>query len=653
MRLRARLILLYLAFWLAVFECGRVVFLLYQWRHTTELPWSLVAGALLHGLKLDFSIACVLSMIPACLIIRHGFLPHRVIWRLLLGYTVIAGIFVTLTIVADLEMFRVWGYRIDAASLEYLAAPREALASASGSPLLTLVGIWAIATVLVIVASRALLASSLERLPPVGRGSAALLMLCVLTALFIGSQNGFRFRIPLSAGSVYFSRDNYANQSAVNPVWNLLASALNSSEPPVQNYVDPAIAKAIVDSLLKPAAGNRSGVERRLLKDRPRRIVLLLWESLTAKIVAPMGGRSDVTPGFTRLAREGILFDNVYASGSRTSNGLVAVLSGLPANPVVNPLQSAERVAALPSLSVTLSKAGYRTAFYYGAPLEFDDRNRYFLAGHYDEIVEKKDFDPSAWNSAWGVHDPLTLDRLFRAVSSAREPIFAATLTLSSHEPFEVPPPAAIAGRDPEHRFLNAQAYTDRAVSRFVDRLKNNPGWDNTLLIIIADHGSPYPDAGAALASAPEQYRIPMLWLGGALRVRDTVISQLASQFDVPKTLLAQLGIATGEYKWGKDFLAPGARSFAFYAFLNGFGYVDDSGSYVFDNVAQAVIHSAGRPSASAIAAGRAFQQVVMQEYLDLTHPPGVRNVGSSVFPSAGRADQQRESLRAPEAGRF
>jgi phosphoglycerol transferase MdoB-like AlkP superfamily enzyme len=156
-----------------------------------------------------------------------------------------------------------------------------------------------------------------------------------------------------------------------------------------------------------------------------------------------------------------------------------------------------------------------------------------------------------------------------------------------------------------------------------VERAKAASWWDNTLLIIVADHGSPYPAVGSPLASAPEQYRIPMLWLGGSLAVRDTVIHHIASQTDIAKTLLGQLGLTSRVYKWGIDILAPGARSFAFYSFSNGFGYVDSSGSYVFDNVEKGIIHKTGNPSTSSVRAGRAFQQMVMQEYVDLSAPHG------------------------------
>ncbi|MEO8193393.1 MAG: LTA synthase family protein [Gemmatimonadales bacterium] len=622
MSTRARFLVLYLFYWVLFFESARILFLLYEWRHTENLDAALVLGTLVRGFPMDVSTACALTLVPVCLVARDGFLPSRLIRRLLTGYTLLLLFVAALAVVADLEIFKVWGFRIDASALRFLSTPSEAFASASGSPLFLLSGIFIALLVAAIVVFRIAVLPFADRLPPITQSQSLLMIVVLFPTLAVAAQGGFRWRIPMTASSVFFSHDPFANRAAVNAVWNLAVSATDpSTESRVERFTRPEVAKRIVDSLLAQSTTPDTGARTKLLSKRPSRIVLLLWEGLTAKVVEPLGGREGITPGFTRLSGEGILFDSLYSSGSRTTNGLVAVLSGFPSHPVTGPLSSSPRSAALPSLSTELSKAGYRTGYYYGAPLEFDNRLRYLMSGHYDEILEKKDIDPVYWKSPWGAHDPYTLGRLFSAVDSGKAPVFAVTLTLSSHEPFRVPPPALIRGNKTESRFLNAQAYTDKAVASFVERLKASSWWDSTLLIIVADHGSPYPFRGPAFAAAPEQYRIPMLWLGGALAVRDTVIHHTLSQFDIPKVLLGQLGLPSDRFIWGKDIFAPGASSFAFYSFSNGFGFVDPTGSYVFDNAAKSVVHYTGKPSVAALVAGRAFQQILTQEYVNMSRP--------------------------------
>src|SRR5713226_2880921 len=132
---RLRFLLLYFLFWIGCFEGGRVLFLLYQWRNTVHLDFFLIAGIFLHGLQMDISLVCAVMIIPLCIVARAEFLPPRDTKRLVIGYTAAVLAISTLGIVVDLEVFSVWGYRLDSSPLQYLTSSREAFASVAGSPL--------------------------------------------------------------------------------------------------------------------------------------------------------------------------------------------------------------------------------------------------------------------------------------------------------------------------------------------------------------------------------------------------------------------------------------------------------------------------------------------------------------------------------------
>jgi hypothetical protein len=620
---RARFITIYFAFWAVYFEAARAVFLMYQWRDTARLSAAEIAGSFLLGLKLDLSAAAFITMLPLCLVARAGFIPNRIIRRILGVYSTVCIAVVALAMTTDLQMFRAWGHRIDAPSLYYLSSPREAFASAAGSPLPLLAMILVGATLLMSGIFATGVMPHARELPRVNQAASVMLMFASMPGLIVAERGGLDWRVHVTTSSVYFSRTMFANQAAVNPAWNLAASLFYlNQESVVDSIDDPARARPIVDSLLSKNDDGAVNSQRvSLLRVKPERIVLVLWEGLTAKVIEPLGGISDVTPGFSRLSHEGVLFTRLYASGQRTTNGFVAVLSGLPGHPTANPLHSQERSAALPRLSATLSAAGYRTAFYYGAPLEFDNRERYMLRSHFDTLIQKGDFDARERTSVWGAQDPVMLDRLFHAIDNSNGPFFAATLTLSSHEPFDVPLPVLVSGHSIDSRFMNAQAYSDKAVENFIRRLESRPGWDKTLVIILADHGSPYPTRGLPSAAAPGQFRIPMLWLGGALSVHDTTIDHIGSQYDLPTTLLSQLNLPARDFHFGKDLLATGSKQFAFYSFQDGFGYIDNDAEYVFDNSTKSIVYHKGNLQSAAIDAGRAFQQNVMEEYVRLGRP--------------------------------
>lgn len=239
---RARFVAAYVVFWVLFFECARVLFLLYHWKNTARLDSAVAFGTLLHGLRLDLSGACALALIPACVVARAGFIPDRVTRFVVKGYTLGFTALVGVLTVADLEIFRVWGYHLDVNALRYLANPREAFASASGSPLPLLLAILVIVLLVITVGFYRGVLPFLAHLRPISQGRSLLLLLLFLPVLAIGALGGFRWRVPLTAGSVYFSRDHFANQAAVNPAWNFFVSATGATEEgTVETYAESHI----------------------------------------------------------------------------------------------------------------------------------------------------------------------------------------------------------------------------------------------------------------------------------------------------------------------------------------------------------------------------------------------------------------------------
>ena len=66
---------------------------------------------------------------------------------------------------------------------------------------------------------------------------------------------------------------------------------------------------------------------------RPLNVVLITMESLGWDYVESLGGRKGLTPNLDRLGREGLLFTQLYATGTRTVRGLEAISLSLPPTP--------------------------------------------------------------------------------------------------------------------------------------------------------------------------------------------------------------------------------------------------------------------------------------------------------------------------------
>ncbi|WP_266366014.1 LTA synthase family protein [Tellurirhabdus rosea] len=607
MRSRISWLAAYFLLWGAWFEGSRLVFLWYQFvqqNGADPANWLPILG---HGLRMDLSVAGYLTLLPGFWL---AFAPARWLFPVIRPYSSLMVIVVSFLTTVDLELYRAWGFRLDTTPLRYLSTPNEAFASIGSSPL----GWLAFILILLTITGAALFLTVnrwFSRQPGIAYRSPfeAVPLVLATAGLIIPIRGGLQLA-PMNVSAVYFSRSLFDNHAAINPQWNFIFSVL---ERPADNvnpfaFLPENQARQNVQHLYEFGARAKP-----VLKTRKPNIVLIIWESLTAKAVAGLGGRTGITPQFERLSQEGLLFSQLYASGDRSDKGLVAVLSGFPAQPTASIMTIPGKAAKLPTLSQHLKKAGYETSFYYGGETEFANIKSYLLNSQYDRIVSKADFNSSDWNSKWGAHDHVVYDRLLQDLNRQQKPFFATFFTLSSHEPFETPVPTVISGADEESRFLNAMHYADQSFGRFIEEAKKQPWWDNTLIVVVADHGHRLP------VLSPDKvanFHIPMLWLGGALKASSKVIGNTGSQTDLAATLLNQLRLDGSAFRFSRDLLAPCSRPFAYFAFNNGFGLVQPDRWLIFDNESRQVSSSRGKVTQEDVEVGEAYEAISYGEFL-------------------------------------
>ncbi|MBX9850431.1 MAG: LTA synthase family protein [Cytophagaceae bacterium] len=231
-------------------------------------------------------------------------------------------------------------------------------------------------------------------------------------------------------------------------------------------------------------------------------------------------------------------------------------------------------------------------------------------------MIDKENFPEESWNSKWGAHDEVVFDRMLTDLNKAKAPFFYNIFTLTSHEPFEIPAKPLLPGKDDESLFLSSMHYTDSCLADFIAKAKKSSWWDNTIIIITADHGHRLPGAEAA-NHLPAEFKIPMLWLGGALLKKDTIINTIGSQTDISKTLFKQINIPSEEYIFSKDLLAKCPHNFAYYAYQNGFGFITENGQFVFDNISKSFLLKDPDVTEEDVRNGKSYLWVSFQEYLN------------------------------------
>ncbi len=606
-----KFLLVYFLSWVIFFDLLRIVFLVYHSDKAARLSFFTIVSSFWFGLRMDLSVAAYI-LVPVCffvlLSIFFHFFRRLVVYKL---YTFIVLLLVALISFFDLEIYNNWGFRIDAMPLKFLSDPKEVFASISHLPLVFFSIIFIICYGLFYFCFKYILRRIFFQQQNKNRITTALLILLFMGILVIPIRGGFQLA-PLNQSSVYFSTNNYANHAAINASWNFLHSLVSkgaSGKNPYQ-YLSSKRVKEITDSLYSNVSKTEQVIN--LTSNIPTNIIFIIWESFTEKAIHIRVGNKEVTPKFNQLKQQGIFFSNMYASGDRTNKGIPAILSGYPAMPNTSIVHSPGKSEKLQVLSKLFSEKGYYTPFFYGGEPEFANLKSYLLHGGFNPIIGKKDFAKKDMNSKWGAHDGVVMNRVFEELTRSRKPFFASWLTLTSHEPFEIPVSSIFKGNDNTTKFLNSLHYTDQIVGDFIDKCSRQPWWNNTVIIITGDHGHSLP----ATDNKADDFRTPMLWIGGALNKKGIVIDKVVSQLDIAASLSKQVGLNLSNFPFSKNVFDTTSKAWAFFTFNDGFGFVDSSGRLVFDNVGKLPIQQDGNSSLAKTEAGKAMMQVVYDDFV-------------------------------------
>lgn len=567
---------------LLVMAIEKPLFLLWYHAQAAEASAAELALVVWNGLKLDQTVAGYITALPLLVVLAALWIPGRWSRSVLKGYLLVIAAVSATAFAANLALYEYWAFPLDSSVLQYLASPKEALASVTaGQLLLQLLVAAAVFGGMAWCYLRVLRLYDPAR-RSTHRAGSTLVLLLTAGVLFLPIRGGVSVATA-NVSKVYFSGRMFLNHAAVNPLFSFLSTLSDGDDALYEYEFFPEPERAAIFEPLRGDLPAGIGTDT-LLRTRRPNVVLFLVESFGRSTVDERVGGEPVAPEFQRLKGEGVYFDNLFANSFRTDRGTVAVLSGFPAQTKMSVMKLPVKSQRLPSIARSLRREGYATSFYYGGDLNFTNTASYLYGTGFDRLTWQKDLHFDAPTSKWGYADDVVIDAFtdhVLAEAASQRPFFAAMLTLSSHEPFDVP---FAKFDDP---MLNAMAFTDACLGRFVERVRQTPVWNDLLVILIADHAYPYP-YGIANSDAL-RHRIPMLWLGGAVR-RPAVVETYGSQSDLAATLLAQLGIAHGDFLFSRDLFDPARPKFGYWCFNNGFGVADAGGTTIFDCTSARVI---------------------------------------------------------------
>ena len=542
------------------------VFMFYNHSAFKDCNFTDYLAVIWHGLPMDVSVAGYFTIIPALLALISIWLHPALIRILHRTYLALASFLISIVYCTDAVLYGFWQFRIDSTPFFYfLSSPKDALASVSiWWVLLGIVVVVVLTAVLFFILCKTIGTFPESKGIAKDRLIASGVMVVVLALLFIPIR-GSLGTSTMNLGRVYYSENQKLNHAAINPCFSLLSSLMNDEDTKDQyRFMAADEANKLFSQITdKTKQGGTDAVFKLLNTNRPN-FVMVVLESFSAHIMKSMGGTANVAVNMDKWANEGVLFTNFYANSFRTDRGLAAILAGYPAQPTMSIMKYPNKTGNMPMFPQKLKKAGYQLKYYYGGDADFTNMRSFVTTAGFEDLVSDADFPIKLRLSKWGVPDQYVFDRALADIKSQAPNAthLSVIQTSSSHEPYDVP------FKKLNNKILNAFAYTDNCLGKFVAALKKLPSWKNTLVVLVPDHQGCYPEDMDNYS--PQRYHIPLLLLGGALKAKGP-IATLGSQADIAATLLSQLGFSYSEFTFSKDMLNPNVPHFAFSTVPNAF----------------------------------------------------------------------------------
>lgn len=616
-----KFILKYSLSWLILFNCVRLLFLIYY--HETLVDVSLLdlISMPYHAFMLDLSMISYITALPLLLIVFQFFLKNNFAWPIIKFYSILIACIYVMIGAAEINLYAEWQTKIDYRAVVYLSQPSEVFETATYSQTLIFFVYVAISIFITYKAFNYIIPKHIEN----SNANIKLKILKSFSFLLIGStlitvgiRGGFQ-QIPINQSWAYYSNNNTLNLASVNSLWNLLGSLYQNSSTLDENPYLTMDMKLAKEKVAKLYDIKKDTTIQFLTVAKPN-IVFLILESFSADLIQSCGGDTGITPQIEKLINEGYLFTNIYSSGTLSHQGIASIFSGFPAQPSTSIIKEHAKFSKLPSLNKRLIQLGYNTSFYFGGQLTYANIKSYMYFNQFQKIKDIDDYDKAIPRGKLGIHDQYTLADHLKELNNKPQPFFSGIFTVSTHSPYDIPMQWKIEKGGSERDFLNAAWYSDSCIGAYINECKKQTWYNNTLFVLIADHSKhTHYDRNYF---EPLNRHIPLLFFGGALNqnFKGKKNNMIGTQSDLSSTLLKQLNEETSEFKWGKNLMNPYSHEFAFYALTSGFGWIipNHALAYNYQNKANDWNNCTNQNDTDSLnTIGKAYLQLLFQTYLD------------------------------------
>lgn len=534
------------------------------WQSDRVLAVAQWSQILFQGFRVDLIQTGLMAIIPLLLM---PFFAHQSAWRYWKKFSfvwVIGSLLLLILLEAATPTFILeYGVRPNRLFIEYLKYPHEVLSMLWSGFRLQVIAVLAIA----ILAYQCLVywvKPWLNQTRPIARAKHwTVLPIVIFLVLF--SVRATTVHRPANPAYFAITSDRLVNNLVLNSTWSLFhaiysfkyeskSSAIYGKMPKNEILQHVREMQLILQDKRQPLNNPNIPTLKNQVASakhaKPLNLVIILQESLGATFVESLGGVA-VTPELEKLKAEGWWFNHLYATGTRSVRGIEAVVSGYLPTPAQSVVKLSGAQSHFFTLASLLGSKGYLNEFIYGGESHFDNMRTFFINNGFQKVVDEKDYIKPVFVGSWGVSDEDLFNKTHAQLMQhhqENQAFFTLVFTSSNHSPFQFPDGRIQLIEQPKASENNAVKYADYAMGEFFKRAKQSPYWQNTVFLIVADHDIRV--RGDALIPL-QNFHIPGLILGAGITPK--VINTVASQVDLPTTMLSLMGVDATHPMVGRD----------------------------------------------------------------------------------------------------
>ncbi len=494
---------------LCFFTGFRILLLFSQWKQLSAIDENalwLTLQAFWMGWRFDTVILCYVLALPyvvlwICAMLK---LQTPIITMVLKWIVGIIVMLVLLICAADIPFFNYHFTRINATAFAWMDSPKFVFSMIFGEWRFAIFG-----GVFVVICALFIWIFSKHRLPvyPLRKYPAKILqivaMLVFAGLIFLGMRGRWEQKSPIRVGTAYFCNNPFLNQLGLNPAFTLMRSMLDQSQGKNQHIslCDPA--EALAWAKVELGADNTIHDEKFPLSrwefpsdttSSPalKNIVIVLMESMTANYLQRFGNPKNLTPFLDSLAHNSLFFINFTTAGIHTHNGIFSSLFSYPA-PMAKTSMNVQPIPILKSMSHVLKEKGYQNFYFTTHDDQFDNVGGYLNNNNFDRVISQKHYPArEVKTKSLGVPDHFMFEYATHFLSDAclnRKPFFATFLTSSNHSPIYIPDNIPFKPKYTEALDAIVE-YSDWSLRRFIEIASQEPWFNETMFVFLADHGN-------------------------------------------------------------------------------------------------------------------------------------------------------------------